>query len=191
MSAENALKGERSEIPDDSDGRVNEQVLKLARMLSDRNGTKTGERDDSNDELLLDAHIAGARYLFIRMPAAAPPLVSLSPREQEIVRMVAKGYPNKVIADVLDISSWTVCTHLRRTFAKCGVTSRAAMVAQLLKEGRVWNQELPGVRTGSKCAAPVETVASAPSVTADAINRSARHLAADRPPAAIRQRLPA
>jgi DNA-binding CsgD family transcriptional regulator len=191
MSAANALKGERSEIPDDSDGRVNEQVLKLARMLSDRNGTKTGERGDSNDELLLDAHIAGARYLFIRMPAAAPSLVSLSPREQEIVRMVAKGYPNKVIADVLDISSWTVCTHLRRTFAKCGVTSRAAMVAQLLKEGRVWNQPPPGVRTGSKCAAPVETVVSAPSVTADANNRSARHLAADRSPAAIRQRLPA
>ena len=29
--------------------------------------------------------------------------------------MVAKGYPNKTIAGVLNISSWTVCTHLRRT----------------------------------------------------------------------------
>jgi DNA-binding CsgD family transcriptional regulator len=191
MSASNTLKEERSEIPGDSDGRVNTLVLELARMLSGRNGPKTGERGDSNDELLLDAHIAGARYLLIRMPAAAPSLVSLSPREQEIVRMVAKGYPNKVIADVLDISSWTVCTHLRRTFAKCGVTSRAAMVAQFLKEGRVWDQAPSAVRPGSKCATPVETVASAPSITAGAINRSARHLAADRPPAAIRQRLPA
>ena len=59
----------------------------------------------------------------------------LSPREQEIVRMVAKGHPNKVIADVLNISSWTVCTHLRRIFAKLGVGSRAAMVAQLLELG--------------------------------------------------------
>jgi DNA-binding CsgD family transcriptional regulator len=160
MSAANTLKGERSEIPGDSDGRVNELVLKLARMLSGRNGLKTGERGDSNDELLLDVHIAGARYLLIRMPAAAPSLVSLSPREQEIVRMVAKGHPNKVIADVLDISSWTVCTHLRRIFAKCGVTSRAAMVAQLLKEGRIWDQAPSGVRPGLKRAAPVETVAS-------------------------------
>ena len=49
--------------------------------------------------------------------------------------MVAKGHPNKVIADVLNISSWTVCTHLRRIFAKLGVGSRAAMVAQLLELG--------------------------------------------------------
>jgi DNA-binding CsgD family transcriptional regulator len=49
--------------------------------------------------------------------------------------MVAKGHPNKVIADVLNISSWTVCTHLRRIFAKLGVGSRAAMVAQLLQIG--------------------------------------------------------
>jgi hypothetical protein len=49
--------------------------------------------------------------------------------------MVARGYPNKVIAGVLDISSWTVCTHLRRIFAKLGVTSRAAMVAKVIEEG--------------------------------------------------------
>ena len=45
--------------------------------------------------------------------------------------MVAQGHPNKIIAGVLNISSWTVCTHLRRVFAKLGVTSRAAMVARL------------------------------------------------------------
>ena len=44
--------------------------------------------------------------------------------------MVAKGYANKTIASVLDISSWTVSSHLRRIFSKLGVTSRAAMVAQ-------------------------------------------------------------
>jgi hypothetical protein len=43
--------------------------------------------------------------------------------------MVARGH--KMIADVLSISSWTVCTHLRRIFAKAGVGSRAAMVARL------------------------------------------------------------
>jgi DNA-binding CsgD family transcriptional regulator len=57
--------------------------------------------------------------------------LSLSPREREIVRMVALGRQNKVIAAVLNISSWTVCTHLRRIFAKLGVTSRAAMVAKV------------------------------------------------------------
>jgi hypothetical protein len=32
--------------------------------------------------------------------------------------MVAEGHPNQVIAGVLNISGWTVCTHLRRIFAK-------------------------------------------------------------------------
>ena len=49
--------------------------------------------------------------------------------------MVAKGYPNKTIAGVLEISSWTVCTHLRRMFAKLGVSSRAAMVAKMMDLG--------------------------------------------------------
>jgi two-component system, NarL family, nitrate/nitrite response regulator NarL len=32
-----------------------------------------------------------------------------------------------------EISSWTVNTYLRRIFAKLGVTSRAAMVARLMR----------------------------------------------------------
>ena len=51
--------------------------------------------------------------------------------------MIAKGYPNKVIASVLDISVWTVSTHLRRIFAKLGVTSRAAMVTAMFKKGKL------------------------------------------------------
>jgi len=46
--------------------------------------------------------------------------------------MVAKGYPNKTIAAVLEISTWTVNTYLRRMFAKLNVGSRAAMVAKVL-----------------------------------------------------------
>ena len=87
------------------------------------------------EEVLVDLDLDGYRYLLLRMPSMGHCRVRLSPREQEIVRMVAKGHPNKVIADVLNISSWTVCTHLRRIFAKLGVGSRAAMVAQLLEIG--------------------------------------------------------
>jgi DNA-binding CsgD family transcriptional regulator len=87
------------------------------------------------EEVLIDTEVDGARYLLIRMRRPGHCRIQLSPREQEIVRMVAKGHPNKVIADVLNISSWTVCTHLRRIFAKLGVGSRAAMVAQLLEMG--------------------------------------------------------
>jgi DNA-binding CsgD family transcriptional regulator len=89
------------------------------------------------EEVLVDTEVDGSRYLLVRMRRSGYTRIQLSPREQEIVRMVAKGHPNKVIADVLNISSWTVCTHLRRIFAKLGVGSRAAMVAQLLDIGVV------------------------------------------------------
>lgn len=59
----------------------------------------------------------------------------LSPREREIATMVSSGCTNKGIADALDISTWTVASHLRRIFAKLGVTSRAAMVAQVVVSG--------------------------------------------------------
>lgn len=61
--------------------------------------------------------------------------VSLSPREQEIARLVAKGLPNKAIAQLLEISPWTVSTHIRRVFAKLNVSSRAEMVAHVMQSG--------------------------------------------------------
>jgi DNA-binding CsgD family transcriptional regulator len=89
----------------------------------------------SAESVLLDIDVDGARYLLTRLPRNDRPRVQLSPREMEIVRMVAQGHSNKVIAGVLSISSWTVCTHLRRIFAKAGVGSRAALVARFLEPG--------------------------------------------------------
>ncbi len=87
--------------------------------------------DGAAEEIILDLDLDGARYLLIRLPKSGQVAVQLSPREREIVRLVAQGHSNKIIADVLGISSWTVCTHLRRIFAKMGVGSRAAMVAHV------------------------------------------------------------
>jgi DNA-binding CsgD family transcriptional regulator len=50
----------------------------------------------------------------------------------QIARLVARGATNRTIASALEISAWTVSTHLRRIFAKLGVSSRAEMVATLL-----------------------------------------------------------
>jgi DNA-binding CsgD family transcriptional regulator len=52
----------------------------------------------------------------------------LSEREKQIALLVALGKQNKQIANQLNISEWTVSTHLRRIFTKLGVESRAAMV---------------------------------------------------------------
>lgn len=126
------------DVPVESGGASIDEVIRTLMELTDR--VSSGEaivsgNGNSAEEILIDTEVNGSRYLLVRMPKLNRNRVQLSPREQEIVRMVAKGHPNKVIADVLNISSWTVCTHLRRIFAKLGVGSRAAMVAQLLELG--------------------------------------------------------
>jgi DNA-binding CsgD family transcriptional regulator len=109
--------------------RASDELLDLARELIRR---AAEERPLSGDELF-DVEVEGVRCLLLRVhePAGLP----LSPREHEIARMVAQGYPNKTIASVLEISTWTVSTHLRRIFAKLDVHTRAAMVARLVEEG--------------------------------------------------------
>ena len=96
-----------------------------------------GHGETCTDEIIVDEEIDGVRYLLVRSHKPPGSSVSFSPREREVARMVAKGYPNKTIADVLEISPWTVCTHLRRIFAKLRVSSRAAMVARLINDGIV------------------------------------------------------
>jgi DNA-binding CsgD family transcriptional regulator len=95
---------------------------------ADAGGTGAGE------QILLDVEIGDVRLVAVRRGAHSP-MSMLSPREREIARMVALGYPNKTIASVLDISSWTVASHLRRVFMKLQVTSRAAMTTRLYDTG--------------------------------------------------------
>jgi DNA-binding NarL/FixJ family response regulator len=96
-------------------------------------------RNSGPEDILLDCEVDGIRYMLVRAQAHAAPAdtLNLSPREYEIARMIAKGYPNKVIASVLEISVWTVSTYLRRIFAKLRVTSRTAMVARMFEDGKL------------------------------------------------------
>jgi DNA-binding CsgD family transcriptional regulator len=116
-----------------------EELFKLlvSRVKPVADGRPTAVRQKSPGQIIFDWELGDARYLLVRMSTPRRPTVSLSSREQEIVRMVGDGYPNKIIADVLEISPCTVGTHLRRIFAKFGVSSRAAMVACQLTTGAV------------------------------------------------------
>ena len=52
------------------------------------------------------------------------PELKLSEREQEVLRCVAEGLPNKLIASRLGISEKTVKAHLTRIYQQIGVTDR-------------------------------------------------------------------
>ncbi|HKI00411.1 MAG TPA: LuxR C-terminal-related transcriptional regulator [Thermoanaerobaculia bacterium] len=120
---------------DDFSSEIRHLVQHLVERIEEHGADPDAGPEDS---VMLDVQVGGVRCMLVRRPLEpARPESALSPREREIARMVAKGYPNKVIARVLEISSWTVSTHLRRIFAKTGVSSRAAMVAHLLEEGQI------------------------------------------------------
>jgi DNA-binding NarL/FixJ family response regulator len=65
---------------------------------------------------------AGRALLSAR--AAAAPLDGLSEREREVLQLVARGLPNKLIARELSISEKTVKAHLTQIFRTIGVTDR-------------------------------------------------------------------
>src|SRR5215831_8274089 len=127
-------------------GRDLATVQEIARRLlrqatDDSQSAPRHDLESGGKTVLLEGDVDGVHYLFVRMQVEPSYGRSLfTPREQEIARLVAKGHPNKVIGAIIGISTWTVCTHLRRMFAKIGVGSRAALVARLLEEGSLREQ---------------------------------------------------
>ena len=63
------------------------------------------------------------------------PEATLSPREVEVLRLVAAGTTNRETARRLLISEATVKTHLLHAYAKLGVRDRAAAVAAAFEQG--------------------------------------------------------
>jgi DNA-binding CsgD family transcriptional regulator len=124
--------GMRPERRDAAAAEMYELLRHLVRRLVDEEDEAEPARR-STPGLILDVEVDGVRCVLVRRRSeASGTQAQLSPREREIVEMVARGLPNKAIAGVLEISCWTVSTHLRRVFSKLGVSSRASMVARLL-----------------------------------------------------------
>lgn len=103
-------------------------------------------KNTGRDELIraLNAVSEGAAYLqgevvgsLIVDSGGDPTVLRLSPREREVLQLVANGFENKQVAAELDISEATVKTYLRGIFDRFGVSSRAEAVAVGLREGLI------------------------------------------------------
>ena len=82
--------------------------------------------------------LAGLESLMHRQAApAGPATAGLSPRELEVLRLIAKGHTNRMIAHDLDISEKTVARHVSNIFTKLDLTSRAAATAFAFTHGLV------------------------------------------------------
>jgi DNA-binding NarL/FixJ family response regulator len=92
---------------------------------------------------LVDAirRVAAGGLAFSVRPTKAG-LARLSPREHDVVRLVADGRTNDEIGSALQIGSKTVETHLARLFERLGVASRTELAMRAVREG--WLDVPPG-----------------------------------------------
>jgi DNA-binding NarL/FixJ family response regulator len=88
-------------------------------------------RAAARGETVLASQVAARLLTRLRAPAAE----QLTPREVEVLSLVAQGLSNVEIGRVLRIGEATVKTHLLRAFAKLGVNDRTAAVTAALGRG--------------------------------------------------------
>jgi DNA-binding response OmpR family regulator len=81
--------------------------------------------------------LARLRSLLRRAEPAAAARAELTPRELEVLTLLAEGLDQTQIAQRLAIRSKTVATHLERVLAKLGVRSRAQAVAVAYRDALV------------------------------------------------------
>jgi DNA-binding NarL/FixJ family response regulator len=67
----------------------------------------------------------------------APPADALTPRELDVLRLVAEGGTNQSVARRLLVSETTIKTHLLHIYTKLGVRDRAAAVSTAYKRGLI------------------------------------------------------
>ncbi|MFI9757235.1 response regulator [Streptomyces sp. NPDC051963] len=73
----------------------------------------------------LDSSVAGRLAAALPSPSAAPaPAVALSPREIDILRLVARGRTNREIATQLYLSEGTVKNHVSRILSRLALRDR-------------------------------------------------------------------
>jgi two-component system, NarL family, response regulator LiaR len=60
----------------------------------------------------------------LRRPPPPDPLQPLSPRERDVLRLIARGHSNRQIARDLEIGEQTVKTHVRSILTKLGLQDR-------------------------------------------------------------------
>jgi DNA-binding NarL/FixJ family response regulator len=94
-------------------------------------------KSGSVEELLtaLRRVAAGQEWFDGRHPRRAPGRAALSPRERQVLRLVAAGKTNVEIAAELGVGAETVKTLLARTFTKLGAHRRAEAVAAATRLG--------------------------------------------------------
>ena len=105
----------------------------------------------SRGEVFLYPSLAGrlVQDYLRRGPAGEgePPGDELTPREQEVLTLIAQGFSNNEIADQLVISAKTVDRHRENIMRKLNLHNQVDLVKYALRKGLIGLEELPARRT--------------------------------------------
>ena len=87
-----------------------------------------------------ELHPAAAARVMAELAEGGPrgdPRPTLTPRELEVLELIARGRPNKLIARELGIAEKTVKTHVSNLLGKLGLTDRTQAALYAVREGLV------------------------------------------------------
>jgi DNA-binding NarL/FixJ family response regulator len=104
---------------------------------SDADDVATAVRAAHRGELQLDPAVARRLMSSLHQPRDGDPVSELTPRERDVLRLVAAGKPNKQIAAELAISERTARTHVSRILRKLTLSSRTQAALWAVREGLV------------------------------------------------------
>ena len=108
---------------------VAEAVAETTRMANDGFGQPPAARLGRSRREVGIAPGQGDRDLAIARDQVADKHAGLTPREREVLRLVAQGHTNQQIADILFIGIPPVKSHLTSVLGKLGLPSRSAATA--------------------------------------------------------------
>ena len=101
----------------------------LKRRIADIDEVTTAIRRVADGESVVDPQVVSG---LVDQPAKSAALGALTPREQEVLALMAEGHSNQAIAEKLFLGSKTVETHISRLFMKLGLEPATGIQRRVL-----------------------------------------------------------
>ena len=108
------------------------------RQAVDAGAVAVLDKDSSQDVIISairDVVAGKSPSIQLQEPDPKPPEAKITPRQAEVLKLVAKGFTNKEIAGLLNISPESVKEHIANILIRLDASSRSEAVAIAMSEG--------------------------------------------------------
>ena len=108
------------------------------RQAVDAGAVAVLDKDSSQDVIISairDVVAGKSPSIQLQEPDPKPPEAKITPRQAEVLKLVAKGFTNKEIARLLNISPESVKEHIANILIRLDASSRSEAVAIAMSEG--------------------------------------------------------